>query len=496
MTAQYRLRRPYGPSRRGCVLLLELIRDRSSVATVEANPKKLSALVDSPKEETAYLSVSEVTRLFNDILEQSFPQLLFRGEISQLTAAQSGHLYFTLKDEGAQVSCVMWAGTARTLRFRPAAGMAVRCHGRPNVYPGNGRLQVIVSRMVEDGAGDLQRKFLELKARLEKDGFFSVERKRPLPFLPKAVGIVTSKTGAVIHDMMVKIRERFPSMPVYLAETRVQGEGAAAEVAEALRKLDASGLVDVIIVARGGGSLEDLWAFNEEEVVKAVFACRTPVISGVGHEVDTTLCDYAADVRAPTPTAAAEMCVPKVSDLLTRVAELDRRLKDTDRWLQPRAQRVDELAGRLGARITGALTEARLHVKSAESALARIRPDRVIEMLSARVKGLHEKLLQSGRTSAQLASRSVDTLAARLGTASSRRVEAVAQKVEHLGLRLESLSPQRVLERGYSIVSSGGRHIRSVVEVSPGGPIEVSLADGVISGEVKKVSKESKWQRQ
>ena len=350
--------------------------------------------------------------------------------------------------------------------------------------------------LFRSGEGDLQRKFLELKARLEKEGFFATERKRPLPFLPKAVGVVTSKTGAVIHDMMVKIRERFPSMPVYLAETRVQGEGAASEIAEALRKIDASGLVDVIIVARGGGSLEDLWAFNEEEVVKAVFACRTPVISGVGHEVDTTLCDFAADVRAPTPTAAAEMCVPKVSDLLVRIAELERRLRDSDRWLQPRAQRVDELAGRLGTRVSGALTEARLHVKSAESALVRIRPDRVLEMLSAKVRGLQEKLVQSGRASAQLAGRNIDVLTARLGTASNRRVEAIAQTLEHLSSRLESLSPQRVLERGYSIVSSGGRHVRSVTEVSTGASIEVALADGVISGEVQGVSKESKWQRQ
>lgn len=461
-----------------------------------SNLQKSANIGGTQREGPAYLSVSEVTRLFNDILEQSFPQLLFRGEIAQLTVAQSGHIYFTLKDEGAQLSCVMWAGTARTLRFRPAAGLAVSCHGRPNVYPASGRLQVVVSRMVEDGEGDLQRKFLELKARLEKEGFFAAERKRALPFLPKAVGIVTSKTGAVIHDMMVKIRERFPSMPVYLAETRVQGEGAASEIGEALRKLDSSGLVDVIIVARGGGSLEDLWAFNEEEVVKAVFACRTPVISGVGHEVDTTLCDLAADMRAPTPTAAAEMCVPKASDLLVRIAELERRLRDSDRWLQPRAQRVDELAGRLGARVSSAVTEARLHVKSAESALVRIRPDRVLELLSAKVLGLQAKIIQSGRASTQLAARNIDVLTSRLGTASGRRVETIAQRLEHLNSRLESLSPQRVLERGYSIVSSGGRHVRSVAEVSNGASIEVALADGVISGEVQGVSKESKWQRQ
>jgi exodeoxyribonuclease VII large subunit len=473
-----------------------LIFFRSNVGTVDSSIKKRASGDPSSGDGPDYLSVTQVARLFNDILETSFPQLLFKGEISQLTVAQSGHLYFTVKDEGAQVSCVMWAGTARTLRFKPAAGMAVRCHGRPNVYPQTGRLQVVVSRMTEDGEGDLQRKFLELKARLERDGFFAPERKRPLPFMPRAVGIVTSKTGAVIHDMMVKIRERFPSMVVYLSETRVQGEGAAAEISEALRKLDASDLVDVIIVARGGGSLEDLWAFNEEEVVKAVFACRTPVISGVGHEVDTTLCDFAADVRAPTPTAAAEMAVPKVSDLLVRVAELERRLRDSDRWLQPRAQRVDELAGRLSARVGGVLAEARLHVKSAESSLVRIRPDRVIEMVSAKVQGLRDRLLQAGRSSAQLNARGVDTLATRLSSASRRRVETLAATIGHLGLRLESLSPQRVLERGYSIVSTEGRHVRSIGDVAVGAPLEVAVADGVISGKVQEISKESKWQKQ
>ena len=462
---------------------------------MDGNLKKRAAASGASGDGPEYLSVSDVTRLFNDILELNFPQLLFRGEISQITVAQSGHIYFSLKDEGAQVSCVMWAGTARTLRFRPAVGLVVRCHGRPNVYPASGRLQVVVSRMVEDGEGDLQRKFLELKARLERDGFFAPERKRSIPFLPKAVGIVTSKTGAVIHDMMVKIRERFPSMPVYLADTRVQGDGAAAEIAEALRRMDSSGLVDVIIVARGGGSLEDLWAFNEEELVKAVFACRTPVISGVGHEVDTTLCDFVADMRAPTPTAAAEMAVPKASDLMLRVAELERRLQDTDRWLQPRAQRVDELAGRLGARVSGVLAEARLHVKSAESGLARIRPDRVVENLSAKVQGLRDRLVQAGRSSAQLSTRGVDTLATRLSAASRRRVETLTATVEHLGLRLESLSPQRVLERGYSIVSSSGRHVRSVGDVAVGAPLEVAVSDGVISGNIEEISKESKWQR-
>ena len=472
---------------------LELAFFRSSVATVDASARKRVSENSQSGEGAPYLSVTEVTRLFNDILELNFPQLLFRGEISQLTVAQSGHIYFTLKDETAQVSCVMWSGTARTLRFKPAAGLAVRCHGRPNVYPASGRLQVVISRMVEDGEGDLQRRFLELKSRLEGEGLFAPERKRPLPFLPKAVGIVTSKTGAVIHDMMVKIRERFPSMVVYLAETRVQGDGAAQEIAEAIRRVDSSGLVDVIIVARGGGSLEDLWAFNEEEVVRAVFASRTPVISGVGHEVDTTLCDFVADVRAPTPTAAAELCVPKVSDLLAKVAEWERRLNDTDRWLQPRSQRLDELSQRLTSRINSTLAEAKLHLKAAEGSLARIRPARVVEMLQATVEALRERLMHSGRASLSMASKGVDVSGMRLEVGTMQRMKGLGATVENLALRLESLSPQRVLERGFSIVSVAGRHVRSVSDVSIGSPLTVVVADGVVTGSVSNISKEKRW---
>lgn len=452
-------------------------RGPTSTASVEADP---------------YLSISDVTRCINDILASQLPQLLFRGEISQITVAQSGHLYFTLKDEGAQMSCVMWAGTARTLRFKPQAGMVVRCHGSASVYPQQGRLQVTVTRMVEDGEGDLQRRFLELKLRLEREGFFSPERKRPIPFLPRAVGIVTSKTGAVIHDMLVKIRERFPSMIVYLSESRVQGEGAALEIAAALKRLDDSGLVDVIIVTRGGGSLEDLWAFNEEALVKAVFSCSTPIISGVGHEVDTTLCDLVADLRAPTPTAAAEICVPKVSDLLVRVAELERRLRDVDRWLKPRVQRVDELSARLNMRIAACIGEARVHLKAAEAILAGIRPDRVLHLFRTQIDSLHARLRQTGRASNKLLLGGIEALQMRLRTGSLRRVEGVHDIVRTLELRLKALSPQKVLERGFSIVSVGGRHVRSVSEVKVGELMDVSIVDGVLSGTVSNVSDVSK----
>jgi exodeoxyribonuclease VII large subunit len=467
----------------------------------------MSSRIKTTATSDPYLSVSEVTRLINDIFEVQFPQLLFRGEISQLQIAQSGHVYFTVKDEGAQISCVMWAGVARTLQFKPAAGKTVRCHGRPNVYPQSGRLQVIVHRMVEDGEGELQRKFLELKARLEKDGFFAPERKRPLPFLPKAVGIVTSKTGAVIHDMMVKIRERFPQMVVYLRDTRVQGEGAATEIAQAIREVDRSRLVDVIIVARGGGSLEDLWAFNEEEVVKAVFSCSVPVVSGVGHEVDVTLCDLAADVRAPTPTAAAEMVVPRTIDLLARIAELERRLLDFDRWLQPRVQRVDDLTFRLESRISGLLEEARLRVRMADARLSIIRPDRVVELLRSRVDMLAQRLGRSGEITVQALRTTVDALRERLTAsfsiealstkrlvldgwerrltvAATRNVEAAQRSLTEMEVKLEALSPERVLERGFGILTVDGKHVKSVKGVPIGANMEVCLTDGVVKGTV------------
>lgn len=434
--------------------------------------------------EPHYLSVTDATRLINDILESEFPQLLFRGEISQITVAQSGHIYFTVKDEGAQLSCAMWAGVARTLPVKPKIGMVVRCHGRPNVYAQSGRFQIIVHRLVEDGEGELQRRFQELKRRLEHEGLFSPDRKRPLPFLPQAVGIVTSKTGAVIHDMMVKIRERFPSMVVYLVDTRVQGEGAARDIADAIRRLDRSGFVDVIIVARGGGSLEDLWAFNEEEVVRAVFACSRPIISGVGHEVDVTLCDLAADIRAPTPTAAAEMVVPRVLDLLARVAELERRLVQTDRWLQPRAQRLDELSSRLHARMAAINKEATLRLRAAESALSRIKPDRVLQLLGMRCDVLERALRDAVVRRLSNATDLIERKSEKLERDVRRRIEFARERVNGTAGRLHALSPQAVLERGYSIVTARGANVRSIEQLSLGAEFDLRLSDGIVSGSV------------
>lgn len=454
------------------------------------------------KRETAdWLSISDVTRLFNDILEASFPGLKFQGEISQIQRAPSGHVYFTVKDPQSQLSCVMWAGTVRSLRFRPEPGMLVRCQGKPNVYGANGRLQVIVHSMEPAGEGELQKRFLELKARLEKEGFFSAERKRPLPYFPKAIGIVTSKTGAVIHDMMVKLRERMPSMTAYLVDTRVQGEGAAGEIAKAIDYLNSVNLVDVIIVARGGGSLEDLWAFNEEEVVKAVFRSRVPVISGVGHEVDVTLCDLVADVRAPTPTAAAEMVVPRRSDLIALLDDYYRRLTDSDRWFQPRVQRLDDLSLRLDTIMVRVFEEGRLRLGAAQARLKTIQPDRVIALLDSRVSVLQERLTNVSKSrianfrervnvlEGRLAGhspiryvkeggREVQRLQQRLQLANETLLSKLRIRVDHLAQRFESNNPARVLDRGFAIVEKNGKPITTAKSLIAGENVAVRFADG------------------
>ena len=455
-----------------------------------------------------YLSVQDVMRILNEALEVEFPQILFTGEISQLTQAQSGHIYFTVKDERAQVSCALWAGVARSLKCKPRVGMTVKCHGRPSLYGQTGRFQIIVNKLIEAGEGELQQRFLELKQRLEQEGLFSPERKRPIPFLPKGIGVVTSRTGAVIHDMMVKIHERFPSVPVYLSDTRVQGEGVAKEIANAIRKIDASELVDVIIVARGGGSLEDLWQFNEEEVVRAVFACRKPVVSGVGHEVDTTLCDLVADVRAPTPTAAAELVVPRRIDLLERVDHLSSRLEDSDRWFQPMVQRVDDLLLRLQTRFRGIYKESELRVRVAGAALAKIKPLAVIELRKQKLAGLERDLLgftkgrcrELDRNLKVLQARLVQglglvdcadyeqkirSLALRLAQNTERRLEFKREKLGGLERRLASVSPEVVLSRGYGIISKGGTYLSSSTEICEGDAISITMRDGVLDATVK-----------
>lgn len=422
--------------------------------------------------------------LFNLTLEQSFPHIVFVGEISTAKFHPNGHLYLTLKDHSSKVDCVVWRNVAAGLKFEAKVGMLVECVGRPNIWSGGGKFQVVLSRITPAGEGLLQKKFLELKAKLEKEGYFNLDRKRQLPFLPRAIGIVTAKSGAVIHDIMVKLSERMPCMPVYLVDVKVQGEGAAKDIAAGVQYLSESGLVDVIIVARGGGSLEDLWAYNEEPVVKAVFASTVPVISGVGHEVDLTLCDLAADVRAPTPTAAAEMVVPHRSDLLTTIAEYERRLVDYERWFRPLEQKVDELGMRLEGRFKLKIEESRTRVAAAEMKLRGIRPDNLLAALAARVDLLAQKLLS--RTNETIQQRA-QLLTLRSEQFPKILASALKQKLlyfDKLISRLHALDPRQVLQRGFSLVEVNGELVRSAAQLKADDLLKLRFAEGAASARV------------
>ncbi|MCX8102691.1 MAG: exodeoxyribonuclease VII large subunit, partial [Geminicoccaceae bacterium] len=403
-------------------------------------------------------SVSELAFELKRVVETSFGLVRVRGELTGFKRAASGHLYFAIKDEKALLDCVAWRSSLPRLSFEPADGLEVICTGRLTTYPGRSRYQLVVERMEPAGIGALMALLEERKRKLAAEGLFDPARKRALPFLPRVVGVVTSPTGAVIRDILHRIAERCP-VRVILWPVLVQGEGAAEQIAAAIRGFSAlpeGGPVprpDVVIVARGGGSIEDLWAFNEEIVVRAAAASTIPLIAAVGHETDTTLIDFAADRRAPTPTAAAEMAVPVRRELEARLAGLEARLANAiarelrglrerleglrrglpepSRILGMAAQRLDDLASRLEARSPLAI------VRGLEERLD-LRCRRLCELVRDRLRAARERL---------------DSLQLRLDPARLRaRIGELALALDRLGRHLESLSHERVLERGYAIV--------------------------------------------
>lgn len=422
-------------------------------------------MLNTQSAEARIFSVSELAQVLNLALEAAVPSAAFKGEVSQVTRASSGHLYFTVKDERSQLACVMWSSLTKSLGFVPTQGMDVVCFGKPNLYGGNGKLQIVVSKMLPGGLGALQLKFQELKRKLQAEGLFAPERKRPLPFLPRALGVITSKSGAVIHDIMVRVRERMPSLQVYLVDVRVQGQGASEEIAAALDFLDQQKLVDVIIVGRGGGSLEDLWAFNEESVVRAIFRCSVPVISAVGHETDFSLSDYVADCRAPTPTAAAEMAVPRRDELISRISELERRLFDVERWMGPCSQAVDEQELRLQQQMKHLLQTMKLRIDVLERGLRAANP--VVHLSSWKSR--------------------VDNLSARLDYAMGTRFKASIDRLTGATGRLHALNPGQVLERGYALVELDGGYLRDTSGVAIGTQVSVRLARGRFGARVLEI---------
>jgi exodeoxyribonuclease VII large subunit len=392
------------------------------------------------------LTVSQLTRVIKDLLE-NLPSLWVQGEISNFKRHSSGHMYFVMKDEQAQIPCVMWAGRNHALQFAPQDGMQVLAHGRITVYEKRGAYQLDVWQMQPAGLGALQQAFEQLKQKLAAEGLFDSDHKKPLPKFPTTIGLVTSSTGAAVRDLISVLKRRWPGIEIILMPVRVQGDGAAEEIAEAIHGFNDYGNVDVLIVGRGGGSLEDLWAFNEEIVARAIYASKIPIISAVGHEVDFSISDFVADVRAATPSAAAELAVPARD-------EVRRRLFHTTHRMQLHLRGV---------------------VQDYRQRLLRVRSS----------YGLRQPL-DVVRQRSQL----LDELQRRLEAAMKNRVAFFRRDLESLHHRLQALSHENILRRGFSLVfrERDGKLIRDASELKKDEKVKMQFAVGTAKASVEEIS--------
>ncbi|BCG48120.1 Exodeoxyribonuclease VII large subunit [Citrifermentans bremense] len=430
--------------------------------------------------ERRVLTVSALTALVRGLLEENFEQVWVEGEISNLACPQSGHCYFTLKDAGAQIRCVMFRGAFRSLKFTPRDGMRILTRGRITLFEPRGEYQLVADYLEPQGIGGLQMAFIQLKEKLAKEGLFSELHKREIPKLPRRIGVVTSPTGAAIRDILTVLNRRFTNVELLISPVRVQGEGAAREIAGAIDDLNRVGNIDVMIVGRGGGSLEDLWAFNEEVVARAIHRSKIPVISAVGHETDFTIADFVADLRAATPSAAAELVVASKKELTAEVEALTHRLHVSQ---QRRLERSRALVTALSRAVTDpsrVLGHLAQRVDSLDARLVR-EAGLILDDASERIVTLTARLSrQTPALTLQRSSERLSNLSLRLDHAIARRLACAAESVGLATGTLNAVSPLATLSRGYSITRK--LPARSVVtssrQLAPGDRVELSFAAG------------------
>jgi exodeoxyribonuclease VII large subunit len=411
-------------------------------------------------------SVSELSAEVREMLERRFTDVWIEGEISNFKSSAAGHLYFTLKDERAQLPAVCFRNAARFLRFKPENGKSFRARGRITAYEGRGEYQLIVEVLEPAGLGALQLAFEQLKEKLEKEGLFRADRKRSLPPLPRRIGIVTSATSAALRDVLTVLKRRHNALDVLIYPSEVQGSSAAAQISDGIDYLSTQTDVDVILVTRGGGSMEDLWPFNEERVARAIVRSRKPVISAVGHEVDFTIADFVADLRAPTPSAAAEIVIQSKETLSQRVFQLENRLQGSIRYRLSTLRHF--LASKVGSR-GFAVAEAQ------------------VRRLSQRVDDLGFRLLQFGRSGSLTQSRAhrVELCEHRLGHVMEQTIRKSQQSFSRIAGTLDALSPLAVLERGYSVCQTpDGRVVRAADQVDVNSVLQIRLNRGRLSAVV------------
>jgi len=491
--------------------------------TPSAAPEPAAESAESA--EAGPMTVSRLVARIKRALADAMPRrVTVVGELSNVKRHDSGHIYFRLKDASAALDAVMWRSAAGRLKFDPADGLEVVAEGRVDVYDVRGQLQLYIERMTPRGAGSLELAFRQLKQKLEAEGLFDPVAKKPLPRFPRAVGVITSPTGAAVRDIARTLRRRWPAANVYVLATLVQGEGAAEQIAARIAAMDAAAGrlgIDTIVVARGGGSLEDLWAFNEEPVARAVFAAGTPIVSGVGHETDVTICDLVADVRAATPTAAAELAVPDGAALRQQLSEsaerarrrIRQRLDESCRALEAltrsaairdpvgpvrvHAQRIDELAHRLRGSLMHRAGQARKGADAQAARLAALHPAHLRDRAVADIDRLLARLRWALGARSKRAGEAVASASARLVAASpAHRLRLARQEVAAAARQLEAMSYRRILRRGFSVTrGASGAILRSTAEAAGGEIIETELADGRLTSRVTGDSERSRRRR-
>lgn len=434
-------------------------------------------------DENHVLTPSQLNTLARDLLEGTFPLIWVEGELGNVSRPSSGHLYFVLKDERAQVRCAMFKPKSSWLKFIPREGVHVLARGRLTLYEARGEYQLVLDHMEEAGEGALRRAFEELKAKLAAEGLFDSERKRPLPHFARRIGVITSPSSAAVRDVLSVLARRFPLVEADVLPVQVQGATAAAQIASMLQRAAASGRYDVLVLARGGGSLEDLWSFNDERLARAIAACPVPVVSAVGHETDFSLSDFAADLRAPTPSVAAELLVPSRDDLVRRLRALDARLNNLQaQHLRAAMQRTDRAALRLNA----------LRPRARLDALCRRQADALRRLDAAWQRRLERERARVRHADAVLRAahpqRRIARLRERLTALSPRPQASIVRRLgnEMLRLRglarsLEAVSPLATVARGYTILRHpDGRVVRSVLDAAPGDRLDARLVDGTL----------------
>jgi len=438
--------------------------------------------------ENKYLSVTKLNTIISSMLEEQFSNIYFYGEISQLTKASSGHIYLTLKDKNSVIPAVIWRSTAQRLNFDIISGQSVLCSAKANLYPPSGKFQMILNSVKLAGEGELTQKFELLKEKLSKEGLFDISRKREIPYFPKKIGVVSSKTGAVIHDIMNRIKERMPAVQVVIYNAKVQGVGSLQEVISGIEYFNNQNDIDLVILARGGGSLADLWTFNEENLVRSIFSSKIPIISAIGHQTDVTLSDLVADFRAATPTAAAEKAVPDRAELLNSLTGLKRRLNNFDYWFYPRFQVLDNLEVKFNSLYKDLFTKLKERINNFYKLLKASHPKNNLINKKNQILKIQNDLNKNFQVLINKNKELIKNFEIKNKYLLENIIKNQKVSLENMSKKLELLNIEKFLDKGFAIVKYNNKIITDPSSLKAGDSLELQIKKTNIITKIEKVN--------